>query len=173
MSTFLFYRRLSGVAFLFGTLLIDLEPVLYVFLNFDFPQVPLLLGGFARQGFHMITHNPFSIIVLVAPVMVLLTKLVEVAGRGVLTKVLPNVEWMRYSLVQTYLSAVLGAFLHLGWDITMHTDVNLGFPFIDIPNSFINLQASNLILPISLIMIPVAYILGRRINTGNPFRKLP
>ena len=48
---FLLYRRLNGVAFFFGTLLIDLEPFLYVFLGVDFPQVPLLFGGFARQGF--------------------------------------------------------------------------------------------------------------------------
>ncbi len=170
---FLLYRRLNGVAFFLGNLLIDLEPFLYVFFGVGFPQVPLLLGGFARQGFHMITHNPFSIILLVAPVMVLLTKLVEVAGHGVLVWFFPDAEWIRYSLIETYLSAILGAFLHLGLDLTMHRDVNLGFPFVDIPNSFINLQASNLILPISLIVIPVAYVLGRRINTGSPFKKLP
>jgi len=170
---FLLYRRLNGVAFFFGTLLIDLEPILYMIFGVNIPQVPLLLGGFARQGLHMITHNPFSIIILIAPAMLLLAKLVEVAGRKALTGLMPRTEWIRYSLTQTYMSAMLGAFLHLGWDLTMHADINLGFPFIDVRNPLINGQALSLIFQISLVMIPSAYFVGRKINAGSPFRKLP
>lgn len=170
---FLLYRRLNGLAFFLGTLLIDAEPFVYIFMNVDFPRVPLLLGGFARQGYHMITHNPFSIIVLVGPLMVVLAKLIEATGRGVLTQLLPEAEWMHYSLPQTYLSALLGGFLHLSWDLTMHWDVNLGFPFIDIQNPFVSGTAATLILSISLIMIPFTYVVGKRINSGSPFRKLP
>jgi len=169
----LFYRRLSGLAFLLGTTLIDLEPILYTFFGVSFPQVPLLLGGFARQGLHTITHNPFSIILLVAPATVVMTKLAELAGRGILTELFPGIEWISYSWTHTYLSAVFGAFLHLSWDLTMHADVNLGFPLINFQNPFINYQTSITILQVSLVMIPVAYLIGRRINAGSPFRKLP
>jgi len=169
----LFYRRLNGLAFLFGTLLIDLEPAIYLLFAVPFPQVQLLFGGFARQGPHMVTHNPFSIVVLVAPSMALLAKLTESLGRGTLNALFPGAEWVHYSWIHTYLSALLGGFLHLGWDITMHCDVNLGFPFFDVRNPFINSQAYSLIYPISIIMIPIAYIIGKRINHGSPFKKLP
>ena len=169
----LFYRRLNGLAFLFGTLLIDLEPVIYLLFGVPFPHVQLLLGGFARQGPHMITHNPFSIVVLIAPSMALLAKLTESTGRRTLNALSPGAEWIHYSWVHTYLSALLGGFLHLGWDVTMHFDINLGFPFIDFLNPFINWQAYSIIYLISLVMIPIAYIIGKRINMGSPFRKLP
>jgi hypothetical protein len=170
---FLFFRRLNGVAFFLGTFLIDLEPVLYLFFNIGFPQVPLLFGGYARQGFHMITHNPFSIFFLVAPAVLLLTKLIESNARGFLLEIFPGAEWMNYSWTQTYLSALFGAFLHLGWDLTMHYDINLGFPLLDIRNPFISFQAFYIILLVGLIMILPAYFIGKRFNRGSPFKKLP
>jgi len=170
---FLFFRRLNGLAFFFGTLLIDLEPVLYWFFSVPYPQIPLLFGGFAPQGLHMITHNPFSIIFLVAPAIVLLTKLVELTARGFLVEIFSGTEWIKYSWRQTYLSAVFGAFLHLGWDLTMHSDINLGFPFVDLHNPFVNFQAFTIILQVSFIMILPAYFLGKRLNMGSPFKKLP
>jgi len=169
----MFYRRLSGLAFFLGTLLIDLEPVLYLFFNVNCPQIPLLFGGFARQGLHMVTHNPFSIVFLVAPAMVLLTKLVELTARRVLFQIFSGAEWINYSLKQTYLSALFGASLHLGWDLTIHDDINIGFPFVDIRNSFTNYQALLIIPLVSLIMILPAYFLGKRLNRGSPFKKIP
>lgn len=169
----LFFRRLNGLAFFFGSFLIDLEPVLYLFFGVDYPQVPLLFGGFARQGLHMITHNPFSVALLVAPAMVLLAKFVELSMRGFLLEIFSDAEWINYSWKQTYLSALFGAFLHLGWDLTMHLDINLGFPFVDIANPFVSTQAFSLILQVSFIMILPAYFVGKRISVGNPFKKLP
>jgi len=170
---FLAFRRLNALAFFFGTLLIDLEPVVYWFLGVGYPQVPLLFGGFARQGLHMITHNPFSIVFLVAPAMLLLTKLVELTARPLLLGIFSGAEWINYSWKQTYLSALFGAFLHLGWDLTMHYDINLGFPFVDVQNPFVSYQAFSLILQVSFIMILPAYFIGKRINAGSPFKKLP
>jgi len=169
----MFFRRLNGLAFFFGTLLIDLEPILYLFFNIDYPQIPLLFGGFARQGLHMVTHNPFSIVFLVVPAMVFLTKLVELAGRSLLLEIFSGAQWIRYSLKQTYLAAFFGAFLHLGWDLTMHFDVNLGFPFVNINNPFVNLQVFSLVLQVSLIMIVPAYFIGKKLSGGSPFKKLP
>ena len=169
----LFFRRLNELAFFLGTLLIDLEPVLYWVFSIDFPQIPLLLGGFAPQGLHMITHNPFSIIFLVAPAMVLLAKIVESTSRGFLFQIFSGAEWIEYSWKQTYLSALFGAFLHLGWDLTMHYDINLGFPFVNIPNPFVSLQAFYVILSVSFIMILPVYFIGKRINKTSPFKKLP
>lgn len=169
---FLFFRRLNGLAFFLGSLLIDLEPVLYMFFSVRF-QFQLLLGGFAQQGPHMITHNPFSAVLLVAPVMVVVAKAVELASRGLMQGVFPDIHWVKYSWKATYLSALTGAFLHLGWDLTMHFDINLGFPFIDLPNPFINAAATALILYVSLALMLPAYLIGKKINTGDPCRKLP
>ncbi len=170
---FLFFRRLNGVAFFFGTLLIDLEPVTYLFFNMDYPQIPLLLGGFATQGLHMITHNLFSVVFLVAPAMVLLTKLTELTAKGSLLQIFPSAEWINYSWKQTYFSALFGAFLHLGWDLTVHYDINLGFPFVNIPNQLVNAQAFSIILQASILMILPAYFIGKRMNKSSPFKKLP
>jgi len=144
-----------------------------MFLGVGYPQIPLLFGGFAPQGLHMITHNPFSIVFLVAPAMVLLTKLVESTMKGLLFEIFSGAEWINYSLKQIYVSALFGAFLHLGWDVTMHDDINLGFPFVAIPNPFVNFQAFSLILQVSLIMIVPAYFIGKRLNGSSPFKKLP
>jgi len=108
----------------------------------DIPTVPLVFGGFAPQGLHVITHNPFSIIVILAPGTMLLAKLTELARRGVLRVLFADAEWIKYSLAQTYLSAMFGAFLHLGWELTMHQDVDLGFPCFCVQNPFISGQAS-------------------------------
>jgi len=170
---FLFFRHLNGLAFFSGSLLIDLEPVLYWFFSPPYPQIPLLFGGLTPQGLHMITHNPFSVIFMVAPAMVLLAKLVELTARGFLLGLLPGARWTDYSWRQTYLSALFGAFLHLGWDLTMHSDINLGFPFVSILNPFINFQAFTIILQVSFIMILPAYFIGKRINKDSPFKKLP
>jgi hypothetical protein len=145
----------------------------YVFLGLPFPQITLLNGDPARQGFHMITHNPFSVILLVGPALLLLTKSTEPVIRHLANSALPNIEWVSYSWKATYLSVLAGTFLHLGWDITLHYDINLSFPFADTLNPFVNSQAFFLILAVSLIMIIPAYIIGRTINKGDPFRKLP
>ena len=121
----------------------------------------------------MITHNPFSVAFLVTPAILHLTKLTESNAREFLLKIFPDAEWIKYSLKQTYLSALFGAFLHLDWDVTIHYDINLGFPFLDIPNPFISFQAFSIILLASFVMILPAYFIGKRFNTGGPFKKLP
>jgi len=143
-----------------------------MFLGVPYPTVPLLLGGSARQGLHMITHNPFSILVMVGPTMMLLTKFLEL-GKSVWLEIFPSAEWVNYSWKRTYLSTLLGSFLHLGWDVTMHGDINLGFPFLDIQNPFVNLSDSSVILVVSLALIIPAYFAGKKINGGSPFKKLP
>jgi len=170
---FLFFRRLHGLAFFLGSLLIDLEPVLYILFSVEFPQFPLLLGGFARQGYHMITHNPFSIVLLIAPAMVVLAKAVELVSHGFLQGIFPSIQWVQFSWRATYLSALAGAFLHLGWDLTMHRDINVGFPFVDLSNPFINLAATELILYATLVLMVPAYWIGRKTNRGSVFKKLP
>jgi len=170
---FLFFRRLNGLAFFFASLLIDFEPVLYIFFSVDFPHFPLLLGGFARQGYHMITHNPFSVVLLVAPAVVLLAKAAEHVSHGFVHGIFPGIRWIQYSWKATYLSALAGAFLHLAWDLTMHYDINMGFPFVDIPNPFVDPAATALILYFSIALMLPAFLIGRRINRGSPFGKLP
>jgi len=169
---FVFYRRLNGLAFFIGTFLIDLEPVIYMFLGVPFPVVPLLFGGFATQGYHMITHNPFSILVFVGPAVFMLTKLLEL-GKSLLMEIFGGVEWVSYSWRRTYLSALLGSFLHLGWDVAMHWGINLGFPFLDIGNPLLNSSAASMIFIVSLILILPTYFVGKKINGGSPFKKLP
>jgi len=169
---FVFYRRLNGLAFFMSTLLIDLEPVIYMFLGVPFPTVPLLLGGFARQGYHMLTHNPFSVLVIVGPAIFMLTKFLEL-GKPLLLEIFSGAEWVNYSWKRTYLSALLGSFLHLGWDVTMHRDINLGFPFVDIRNPLLNPSAASMILIVSLVLILPTYFVGKKINGGSPFKKLP
>jgi len=164
---------LNGLVFFLGTFLIDLEPFLYLFFNIHFPEIPLLFGGYARQGLHMITHNPFSVVFLVTPTAFLLVMLTEFNARGFLHKIFSGAEWINYSWKQTYVSALFGAFLHLGWDLTMHYDINLGFPFVDIRNPFISYQAFYVILLGSLVLMLPAYFIGKRLNRGSPFKKLP
>jgi len=120
----------------------------------------------------MITHNPFSIVVLVVPSMIFLTKFLEL-GKPLVLKISPSIEWVNYGWKRTYLSALLGSFLHLGWDVTMHDDINLGFPFVDVINSFANSQAAYLIFQASLVMILPAYFIGKRPNGGSSLKKLP
>ncbi len=105
--------------------------------------------------------------------MVLLAKIVESTSRGFLFQIFSGAEWIEYSWKQTYLSALFGVFLHLGWDLTMHYDINLGFPFVNIPNPFVSLQAFYVILSVSFIMILPVYFIGKRINKTSPFKKLP
>jgi len=155
-----------------GTFLIDLEPVIYMFFGVPFPTVPFLFGGFARQGYHMITHNPFSILVVVGPAMFLLTKSLEL-GKSLLLEIFPSFEWVNYSLKRTFISALLGSFVHLGWDVTMHGDINLGFPLVDIGNPFVNSSAMSMIFIVSLFLIIPTYFVGKKINGGSPFKKLP
>jgi len=143
-----------------------------MFLGIPFPTVPLLFGGVARQGLHMITHNPFSIVAIVGPAIFMLTKFLEL-GKPLVLKILPSVEWVDYSWKRTYLSVLLGCFLHLGWDVTVHEDINLGFPFVDLGNPFSNPDATSMILRVSLVLIIPAYFVGKRINRGSPFKKLP
>ena len=169
---FLFYRRLHGFAFFLATVLIDLEPILYLILGLPEGSFPLLLGGSVPFSFHALTHNPCAIFFMVAPSIVVLAKLLEF-GRSLWLRILPDAEWISYSWKLTYLSAVLGCFIHLGWDMTMHGDVNFGFPFTRIANPFINSQVAIWIGILSLTLIIPAYFIGTQINGGNPFRKLP
>lgn len=169
---FIFYRRLNGLAFFMGTFLIDLEPFIYMFLDVPFPTVPLLFGGFARQGYHMITHNLFSVLIIVGPAMFMLTKFLEL-GKPLLLEIFPSAELVNYSWKRTYLSVLLGSFVHLGWDVTMHSDINLGFPFVDIVNPFVNSSAMSMIFWVSLVLILPTYFVGKKINGGSPFKKLP
>lgn len=163
---------MNGLAFFMGTFLIDLEPFIYMFLGVPFPTVPLLFGGFARQGYHMITHNPFSILIIVGPAIFMLTKFLEL-GKPLLLETLKNAEWVKYSRKCTYLSVLLGGFVHFGWDVTMHWDINLGFPFLDVANPFVNSAATSMIFWFSLVLILPTYFVGKKINGGSPFKKLP
>lgn len=169
---FLFYRRMHGLAFFLATFLIDIEPILYLAFNVPQPRVPLLLGGYTPMGFHMITHNPFAVIVLVAPAMTVFAKLFEL-GKPFWLNIFEGTEWVNYSWKKTYLSALIGVFLHLGWDMILHRDVNFGFPFVSVPNPFISSGASMIIGIASLVLIPPSYVLGKKINKGIPFAKLP
>jgi len=155
-----------------GTFLIDLEPIIYMFLGVPIPTVPLLFGEFASQGYHMITHSPFSILVIVGPAVLVLTKFLEL-GKSLLLEIFPSVEWVNYSWKHTYLSTLLGSFVHLGWDVTMHKDINLGFPFVNITNPFVNSSVTSTIFIVSLVLILPTYFVGKKINGGSPFKKLP
>jgi len=128
MIYFLFYRRLHGLAFFLATVLIDLEPILYLVLGFPEGSFPLLFGGHVPMSFHAFTHNPFGIFLILAPPITILAKFLEL-GKPLWLQIFPDAEWINYSWKLTYFSAVLGSFLHLGWDITMHGDINFGFPF--------------------------------------------
>jgi hypothetical protein len=166
------YRYLHGLAFFLATFLIDIEPVLYMIFGVPQPRIPLLFGGYTPTGLHMVTHNPFAVIVLVAPAMTVLAKLLEV-GKPFWLDILGGAEWIDYSWARVYLSALAGGFLHLGWDLTMHTDINLGFPFMSLPNPFVNYAVLAIIGMASVVLILPSYFLGKRINRGSPFKKLP
>jgi hypothetical protein len=169
---FLFYRRLHGLAFFLATVLIDLEPILYWLLGFPAGGFPLLFGGYASFGLHALIHNPFGIFFVLAPLVAVLAKGLELRKNFWLL-FFPDAEWVSYSWKRTYFSAVLGAMLHLGWDSTMHGDINLGFPFVLVANPFKSGQATVWIGVLSFVMILPAYLIGRKINGGDPFRKLP
>jgi len=166
------YRYLHGLAFFLATFLIDVEPVLYMVFGVPQPRVPLLLGGYTPMGLHMITHNPFAVIVLMAPIMTVLAKLLE-WSKPFWLEILRGAEWVNYSWARTYLSALAGGFLHLGWDLTMHGDINLGFPFISLPNPFVNYTVLAIIGLASAALIFPSYFIGKKINGGSPFKKLP
>lgn len=169
---FLSYRRLHGFAFFLATVLIDLEPILYWLSGFPEGSFPLLLGGSIPLSFHAFTHNPFGIFLVVAPLITVFSKLLE-SGKPLWLDMFPNAEWISYTWKSTYLSALLGAVIHLGWDATMHSDINFGFPLVRIANPFINNAAAFWIGALSLASILPAYFIGTKINGDNPFRKLP
>lgn len=166
------YRYLHGLAFFLTTFLIDIEPALYMIFGVPLPRVPLLFGGYTLTGLHMITHNPFAVIVLIAPAMTALAKLLEL-GKPFWLEIFRGAEWVNYSWAKTYLSALAGGFLHLGWDLTMHGDINLGFPFISLPNPFVNHTVLAMIGMVSVALILPSYFVGKKINRGSPFKKLP
>jgi len=166
------YRYLHGLAFFLASFLIDIEPVLYMIFGVPQPRVPLLFGGYTPVGLHMITHNPFAVIVLVALAMTALAKLLEV-GKPLWLMIFKGAELINYSWARTYLSALAGGFLHLGWDLTMHGDINLGFPFISFPNPFVNYTVLAIIGLASAALILPSYFVGKKINGGSPFKKLP
>ena len=168
----LFYRRLHGLALFLATFLIDLEPILYWISGFPNGSFPLLFGGYTPFGLHALIHNPFGIFFIVAPSMAVLAKLLEL-GRPFWLQIFSSAEWINYSWKLTYFAAVLGAMIHLGWDLTMHGDVNFGFPFMLIANPFRNSELAIWIGILSLVLILPAYFIGTKINRGNPFRKLP
>jgi len=166
------YRYLHGIAFYLATFLIDVEPALHVI--FDIPplKIPMLLGGHTMMGAHTITHNPMGIIILIAPAMTVLAKLLE-RGKPFWLKIFKGADWTDYPWKRTYLSALIGGFLHLGWDVTMHEGINLGFPFIYTPNPLRSEAAFYFLGIFSLLLILPSYIIGKKINKGSPFRKLP
>jgi hypothetical protein len=168
---FLFYRRLHGLAFFLAAVLIDLEPIIYWLSGFPRGSFPLLLG-YTPFGLHALIHNPFGILLVLAPLIAVLARVLEL-GKTFWLLVFPDVEWISYSWKQAYLSAALGAMIHLGWDSTMHHDINFGFPFVRVANPFVNSQAMVWIGVLSFILILPAYFVGRRINGGSPFQKLP
>lgn len=167
----LLYRRLHGLAFFLATFLIDLEPLLFLFLSFPRGSFPLLLGDCVSFSPHALTHNLFGIFVIVAPLTVL-AKLLEI-GKPLWLQIFPDAEWISYSWKLTYLSALLGGFIHLGWDAAMHEDINFGFPFVHIANPLVNGTVASWIGILSLALIIPAYFIGTKINGGNPFQKLP
>ena len=169
---FLTYRYLHGLAFFLATFLIDIEPALYMIFGVSTPRVPLLFGGYTPVGLHMITHNPFAVIVLVAPALTGLAKLLEL-GKPFWLEIFKGAEWVNYSWARTYLSALAGVFLHLGWDLTMHGDINLGFPFISLLNPFVNYTVLAIVGMVSVALILPSYFVGKKINKGSPFKKLP
>lgn len=168
----LFYRRLHGLAFFLATVLIDLESIFYWISGFPKGSFPLLLGGHASFGLHALVHNPFGIFLILAPSMAVLAKLLEL-GRPFWLYVFPDADWINYSWKLTYFSAALGGSIHLGWDATMHGDINFGFPFMQIENRFVNHGVTIWIGILSLALMLPAYLIGTKINEGNPFRKLP
>jgi len=166
------YRYIHGLAFFLATFLIDIEPVLYMIFGVPQPRVPLLFGGYTPMGLHMITHNPFAVIVLIAPAMAVLAKLLEL-DKPFWLMIFNDAEWINYSWARTYISALAGGFLHLGWDLTMHGDINLGFPFISLPNPFVNYAVLAIIGMTSAALLLPSYFVGNKINRGSPFKKLP
>lgn len=169
---FLFYRRLHGFAFFFAAVLIDLEPIIYWLSGFPRSSFPLLFGGSTPLGLHALIHNPFGIFFVLAPLIAVLAKVLEL-GKTFWLLIFPDAEWLSYSWKLTYFSAVLGAMIHLGWDSTMHRDINFGFPFVRVANPFISMRATVWVGILSFILILPAYFIGRKINGGSPFRKLP
>ncbi len=169
---FLFYRRLHGLAFFMATVLIDVEPMLYLVFGLPSSSFSLLFGGSLSLSYHSVTHNPFGIFFVVAPLVAILARFLEF-GKPLWLQILPGAEWVNYSWKLTYLSAVFGCFLHLAWDATMHGDINFGFPFMQIANPFMNGGAASWIGIFSLVFILPAYLVGTLVNEGNPFRKLP
>jgi hypothetical protein len=169
---FSFYRRLHGLAFFLATVLMDIEPILYLVLGFPEGSLPLLFGGYVPMSFHAFTHNPFGIFFIVAPLMTILAKFLEL-GKPLWLQIFSGAEWINYSWKLTYLSALLGTMIHLGWDATMHRDINFGFPFVHLANPFISGEFARWIGVLSLALIIPAYLIGTKINGGNPFQKLP
>lgn len=170
---FPFSRRIHSLAFFAATLLIDVEPTLYLVFHIPIPQIPLLFfDGDTPVGLHTITHNPFGIVLIVAPAMTILSKILEETKRFGLT-ILKNSRGINYPARTIYLSALLGASLHLSWDLTMHLDINLAFPFYYISNPFVNLYVLDMFWNISLITLPLSLILSLKINHGHPFKKIP
>ena len=77
------------------------------------PRVPLFFGGYTPTGLHMITHNLFAVIVLIAPAITVLAKLLEFS-KPFWLEIFEGDEWVNYSWARTYLSALAGGFLHFG-----------------------------------------------------------
>jgi len=53
------------------------------------------------------------------------------------------------------------------------SDIHLGFSFIDVRNPFVNSNALSMIFWVSLVLILLTYFVGKKINEGSPFKKLP
>ncbi len=54
----------------------------------------------------------------------------------------------------------------------MHGDINLGFPFISLPNPFANYTVLAIIGLASVALILPSYFVEKKINRGSPFQKL-
>jgi hypothetical protein len=154
----LFSKRLHLFAFFSAAFLIDVEPMLYLLFGVPVPTIPLLLGG-VSTGVHVVTHNLFGIVVFVAPAATVLAKGLERLRSFWLT-VFRGAVWVNRSVKSIYFSALFGAGLHLGWDLTMHQDINLAFPIYSLPNPFVNQQSLDLIWNLSLLTILIVFMLS-------------
>lgn len=168
---FIFFRKIHSFAFFSATLLIDIEPALYIIFNVPIPQIPLIFGGYNPDGLHIVTHNFFGIVLIVAPAISILAKILE-KKRKFWLRILRNARWVDYPLKTVFLSALLGAFIHLGWDLTINEDINMAFPFFYMPNIFVNHQVLDLVWNSSLVVIALSFIFSLKLRE-SPFRKVP
>jgi hypothetical protein len=162
---FVIQKRINLFAFMAGTLLIDIEPLVYSIIVPEF-SFSLLDGTSIYLGLHTITHNPCGVLFIVGPVMGWVGLLLQ-RWRKIASFFLGNSK--RGGAKVAYFSAVTGGFLHVGWDVTMHLDINLAFPFFQLGNPFVSDFWLDAVFIASLIALPISLIVGRIITGEFPF----